>query len=169
MRSSFEKGLTKSCGCLKKNYNQSKGYEEISYQFYRRIKRNATDRGIEFSLEMKDIWDQYINQNRKCKFTNLDLTFTQDYNYPEIQTVSVERTNSNKGYSVDNIQVVHKFLNVMKQSFTNEEFVAICKTVSANFSMDENIRSKIIGKSILGIENGVSGNVIRKFREKIKN
>lgn len=46
------------------------------------------------------------------------------------QNLSVDRIDSNKGYEPDNIQLVDKRINMMKQSLSNDEFIELCCKVA---------------------------------------
>lgn len=45
-------------------------------------------------------------------------------------TASIDRINSNKGYSLSNVQWVHKTINKMKCKLSDDEFIAFCKAVA---------------------------------------
>jgi hypothetical protein len=130
-------GHIKSCGCLKvetgtiagrKTY---RGGKYIRGEDFGRIRKNATKRGLEFNIAIQDIEAQIEKQNFKCAITNRPLTF----NSRKIQgktiygNCSVDRKDSNKGYTVENIQIVDKQVNIAKHSLTQEEFIQLCKEV----------------------------------------
>lgn len=127
---SLKRGLTKSCGCLKTELVRSKGYKDISYNFWRRQVQGAAGRGYEFDLTMEQVWELYEKQNRRCALSNLEIKFFPDYNLAHKHTVSIDRINSQKGYTIDNIQLVHKVVNQMKNIFDTEEFVCFCNLIA---------------------------------------
>ena len=43
--------------------------------------------------------------------------------------MSVDRIDSSKGYIIDNIRWIHKDINVMKNSFSDEYFTYLCKLI----------------------------------------
>ncbi len=47
-------------------------------------------------------------------------------------TASLDRIDSTKGYTLDNIQWIHKDLNKMKMNFANDYFIKTCKLVAEN-------------------------------------
>lgn len=59
-----------------------------------------------------------LNQNRKCVFTGIELTFNL-----KTQTASLDRIDSSKDYVVGNVQWVHKTINNLKQDFSDEELI----------------------------------------------
>ena len=47
-------------------------------------------------------------------------------------TASLDRIDSSRGYTLDNIQWVHKDLNKMKTNYPNDYFIKMCKYVANN-------------------------------------
>ncbi len=148
-------GRTKSCGChfVKGEFLWS-GYKSISGKEFQAIKSSASDRRVGhrskkkilFNITIKDIWDKYILQDRKCFYTGISLY----WNFcKERGNASVDRIDSNKDYTVDNIQIVHKDVNIMKQSLSSDFFIYLCSLISRNsFQKDNFLESEI--KSIQG-------------------
>ena len=50
----------------------------------------------------------------------------------KLQTASLDRIDSTKGYSKDNIQWVHKDINCMKMDFSQQYFIDLCVKVAKN-------------------------------------
>ncbi len=46
--------------------------------------------------------------------------------------ISVDRIDSNKGYTVDNIQLVCAIINRMKMNLSNDEFISLCDALASN-------------------------------------
>lgn len=135
--SSLAYGLTTSCGCRKKELCRACGYKDISKAWWRRTVKNALGRGYDIDIDVKDVWDIYEQQGRKCVFTGLPLEFSPDYNQLSRQTASLDRIDSSLGYVKGNIQIVHKVVNQMKSYLTDEEFVAFCNEVARTHPMDQ--------------------------------
>lgn len=138
-------GGVKSCGCLRniigKENPRYTGYEDVTGDYVCSLRGGAKRRNIPFNITAKDIWEQYISQNKKCKFTGLDLIFgalcQKDCKQREKQTASVDRKDSSKGYEKDNIQIIHSHVNIMKNFMADWYFIAMCKHV-ADFNKDLN-------------------------------
>jgi hypothetical protein len=63
-----------------------------------------------------------------CSLSGQPLTIGMNrYN-----TASIDRIDSSKGYIEGNIQWVHKDINFMKRTYSQEYFVQMCKLVSNN-------------------------------------
>lgn len=124
----------KSCGCKTnyKNGNNShrwKGYGDIKKSLFDEIKTKAKQRNYIFEITIEDIWNQYLKQNGKCYLSGLPIKFYQQVKLRKKETASLDRIDSKKGYTKDNIQIVHKHINLMKKELSNIEFINICKTL----------------------------------------
>ena len=129
---SLIRGLTKSCGCIvfEKNFT---GYKDISGCYFKKMKKGAAIRNLTFEITIEDIWEVYEKQGKKCYYTGLPISFYYNSaNKPEKQTASVDRIDSKLGYTKDNIQIVHKCINQMKQIFTDVEFISFCNLIALN-------------------------------------
>ena len=128
----LKSGNVSSCGCLKmrqgKGHPLFQGYEGISKRYWSRTKGNAAARNIEFSITMEEMWEQWLIQDGKCKLTGKELLLHASKG--NNTTASLERIDSSKGYTKDNIQWIHKDIQRMKTNFDNEYFIEICKKVS---------------------------------------
>lgn len=133
---SLVRNLTLSCGCFKKEVNRKEGYKEISASFLSKVKRDAIKRHIPFNLSTEDIWNVYINQNKKCKLSNVEIKFYPNYNQQKFQTASIDRIDSTKGYYKDNIQIVHKRINILKGNLDKEELKFWIKELYHNLNAE---------------------------------
>ena len=135
-RDHLTKNITKSCGCSwrlsRKEHNNWQGYEDISLDFFNTIKRNAIKRNIEFNITIEYLWGLFIEQNKKCKLSGLNLEFSEIRKNKTKQTASIDRINSDIGYVEGNIQWVHKQINIMKNKLSDEKFVWFCEQVYKN-------------------------------------
>jgi hypothetical protein len=117
-----------SCG--KCNPSRYKKYEEIPYEFFYRIKQNADKRNYYFDISIEDIWNLFIKQNKKCAISGLDISVGDGRDYSDTRTASLDRIDSSKGYTIDNIQWIHKKINRMKMDLSDQEFINMCKIIS---------------------------------------
>lgn len=123
-------GISKSCGCLRKEIvtgeksKQWTGYKTLSGRIWCFIKSSAINRKIKFNITKKYIYDLFIKQKQKCILSGVNISFDKP------KTASLDRINSKLGYIKDNVQWVHKEINIMKQSILNDEFIKWCKLVA---------------------------------------
>ena len=108
-----------------------KKHKHLSRSMLSKIKHGAKIRNLEFNIDMDDIWDKYVSQNKKCALSGVDITLPnnsfdyKNYNY----SGSVDRIDSSLGYTVENIQIVHKELNLMKQAMSDDYFIKWCTII----------------------------------------
>jgi hypothetical protein len=136
-------GITGSCGCLRALKGEKSPYftgcGEISGKFFSQIKRTANGGTNKrkrlyknFDVTVEYLWELFLKQNRKCAITGIPLSFAPNLEKLSKGTASLDRIDSNKGYTEDNVQWVHKTINMMKNKLSMSEFIAMCKLVSKN-------------------------------------
>lgn len=133
----------KSCGCISKerigpNHPDWKGVGEISADWWHsKILRNFKQKSrsaIEIKIDMEYAWNLFLKQNRKCALTGINLTIRNRLKYGN---ASLDRIDSSKGYIEDNVQWVHKDINMMKRTYDQNYFIEMCKKVAKNKNSDE--------------------------------
>lgn len=73
----------------------------------------------------------FIKQDGKCIYTGIFLNFTTNQGGIG-STASLDRIDSNKDYTKDNVQFVHRDVNKMKMDFSNEYFLYMCRLIADN-------------------------------------
>ena len=130
-----------SCGTTYHNLNNPKPRTDKAYdvathsgnrhdqytgfrEFIRRINNRSKD-NIKFQCnltlqDLKDVWDK---QQGTCPYTGLilELPSTKPYTN-KLAKASLDRIDSSKGYTKDNIQFLSPYINFMKSDLTQEEF-----------------------------------------------
>lgn len=142
--SSLKRGLTKSCGCLKHELNY-KGFEKINGSYWNCVKKSANDRGFSFEIKIEEAWNLYLNQNKKCALTGVDIKFVTNNDKQKFQTASLDRIDSNKNYTIDNVWWIHKRVNRMKSVIPKEELIFWCHKIVENYPEYQNFDSSKIG------------------------
>ena len=132
-----KKNPVKSCGCLKRTSGSAhkdwKGYGEISaawwhYHIQRGIFGESTRRSfLEGDLTIQQAWHLFESQNRKCALTGLPLQISTR---SHLNSASIDRIDSSIGYTLSNVQWVHKHVNFMKGSYSQEYFIQMCKLIA---------------------------------------
>ena len=136
---------TKSCkvcsgGSLReRDKNKTwRGYKEIPGRVLGELRggsrwRGRTGRECLVEITLEGIWDVYVQQNKKCVFTGLPVSFFRTEKSmrsgdPEARlarTASVDRIDNTKGYVKGNIRIVHQIVNIMKNQFSDETFIEL--------------------------------------------
>jgi hypothetical protein len=129
-------GRIQSCGCFWDESlkilakNRRTGSKNISGQYFSTIRKNARTRNIEFAVSVDDLQNLLDNQKFKCSLTNIDLIMElQD---SKLNTASLDRIDSSKGYIISNLHWVHKDVNKMKMDLPLKRFIEMCKLISEN-------------------------------------
>lgn len=115
-----------SCGC-KNKVNGVSGdmwYKIINSGIKRRIKRS----NLEFNISKEYVNQLFEEQNGKCSLSGLEITLPKTWNDSDY-TASLDRINSDNGYVIGNVQWVHKHINIMKNTFTQDLFIYLCKQI----------------------------------------
>jgi len=132
-------GRAISCGCYKEHYKNITGKKnkvftgagEMRGTYWCRLKKGAERRGIQFDLTINDAWGLYEKQGRLCALTGLPIYFGR-VTYNKETTASLDRIDSMKGYTIDNVQWVYQNVNGMKMGFSQEYFVNFCRMIAKN-------------------------------------
>jgi hypothetical protein len=128
----------RSCGCLRekkaRNHPAWKGYEDISGQQWNDIKSSSKRYGrvIPFEITIEQVWELFQKQKGKCALSGVEIHFPEkSTRYGGDCTASLDRIDSSKGYTIDNVQWVHKIVNLMKMNLPQDEFIKWCKLIAA--------------------------------------
>lgn len=122
-------GRTKRCGkCFFGSKHAFwKGFEEISGEMWSQIQKNSSSRNIEFNITIEQAWKKFQEQEGLCAITDEKIFFGKSRKHET--TASLDRIDSRKGYTIDNIQWVHKKINQLKWDLSEEELVSLCQKV----------------------------------------
>lgn len=112
--------------CKNKEMYQGEGYLSGSYMY--KTRTGAIIRNLSFEVDIKYLWNLFIEQNMKCFYTDLPITLQK--NAQKLMTTSLDRTDSTKGYIPGNVKWVHKSINRIKQNFSEKEFINFCQLVA---------------------------------------
>ena len=75
----MKSGKQKACGCLQGNRKKGKehcrykGYGDITGSVWYKIKKGALKRKLDFSITIEEIWELFIQQDKKCALTGLPI------------------------------------------------------------------------------------------------
>jgi hypothetical protein len=123
-----ELGKTKVCkNCSRRkrgiDHVSYKGTKNITGTYFAQVKLGAKSKNRKFSLTIEDMDLLLEKQNHKCYLTGREISVHN-------KTASLDRIDSSKGYTIDNIGWVHKDLQRMKSDFDLEYFIRTCHEIS---------------------------------------
>jgi hypothetical protein len=101
----------------------------IPKRIINQIKIHAKTKNRICSITEEDIFYLWIKQSKKCALSGIYIQF---HNTPKLSTASVDRIDSKKDYTIDNIQLLHKDINLSKRIYSDEYYIYLCKLVAEN-------------------------------------
>lgn len=108
-----------------------KGFGYITKNYFSTVKRGAKKRNLEFSISIEDLNKRFLEQSGKCNLTGEDLYFSTRSN---VGNASLDRKDNTRGYTIDNIQWLHKDINMLKYKLSQERLLHICKTITKKYT-----------------------------------
>lgn len=113
-----------------------KGYKGLYGNWINKLNKRNIKLGYDIcDFDIEYLWNLYIDQNKKCALTGLDIEMKVKDNeaydgYRQI--ASLDRIDSKRGYCIGNIQWIHKDVNIMKNKFDQDYFLKICNLITLN-------------------------------------
>ena len=89
---------------------------------------SATHRSLEWNITIEDVALILSEQLSLCALSGMEISAKGDL---KKITASIDRIDNSIGYTKDNIQLVHKKINMMRGTLTVEEFIDFCKSISS--------------------------------------
>lgn len=134
-------GTTKSCGCLTfkkgKEHKDWKGFGDIGASWWiyhvEHSIRSKNRKELVNDLTLEQAWELFLKQEGKCRFSGEDLVID---NNGKINTASIDRIDNTIGYTLSNVQWVHKHVNMMKRTYPDEYFISFCEKI-ANYQKNK--------------------------------
>lgn len=113
---------------------KSRNTDEIKPFVFHNLQTTAKSRGLEFNVSKEYLTGLLIKQDRKCKISGVDIKFaiTSKEHLHGGTTASLDRIDSSKGYIEDNVQWLHKRINIMKLTDSQEQFISWCRLIVKN-------------------------------------
>lgn len=118
-----------------KDHGSYQGVEFISQTYFTSIKRSAEKRKLECSITIEFLNELLIKQKHKCQLSGLPIKIG---NARSETTASLDRIDSDLGYTEGNIQWVHKDINKMKLDLDQNEFFTFCELITNKRKENEN-------------------------------
>lgn len=151
----------RSCGRCRfviqnrRNLGKHRGVGDLTRTYYNYFRNTARRRDIPFTVSIEYLWELAEKQDMKCALTGLPVVFptiqngsgnwTLDANAQQrmrtgagrIEVASLDRIDSSKGYAEGNVQWVNKWVNLMKNGLSQEEFIHLCHLVASQHANPE--------------------------------
>jgi hypothetical protein len=111
----------KSCVSRAKGFENNKPVGDRQRAF-NKFKKSALSRGLQWSISLDEMYHSF---DGACALSGWPISIL----YLD-QTASLDRIDSSKGYTQDNIQWAHKMVNMAKNKYPQAEFIAMCNAVA---------------------------------------
>lgn len=123
--------LCKACANKNPDNNSHKGFylDVLRASFAHKYKASAELRNIEWNVSFDYLAKLLIDQDFRCALSGVPISAMEVNN-----NASLDRIDSKLGYIEDNVQWVTSKVNMMKQHYTQEEFLEVCNNV-ANYKV----------------------------------
>lgn len=96
---------------------------------WQNLVNNAKRRGLVVHIEKSDIQRMYDQQGGLCAVTGLPMQMSGSLHEKNSYAVSVDRIDSGRGYSYDNIRLVCGRVNLMKMELSDEQMQFWCRAI----------------------------------------
>lgn len=121
--------------CKQCNYQKVKDYRETDLgaaaNICRFTKNRAKKKGWEYDLDREWVLDQLNAIGWKCQVTGTPFERIGKNFFDSWTSVSIDRIDSSKGYTKDNVQFVTAWVNKAKSNLPMDQFIAFCEAVVA--------------------------------------
>lgn len=122
-------GCRKCSGMVASNNPAWKGTKDIPANFFYIAKKSAEARKIQFLVSIDDVQELWDKSGGKCALSGVVIKMgSKKLGW----TASLDRINQSGPYTKDNLQFVHKHVNIMKNRFSEDYFVSFCKLIADN-------------------------------------
>lgn len=130
LRTMLTNGRSTSCRCSRVGATYNKSTTEYN-KYWRIFKNNAIHRGIEVDVTSDEAKSLYTRQGERCALSGLPIRLPSRFHGEDIKsTASLDRLDSYGNYTANNIQWLHKVVNIMKSTLPQLVFVAFCVAVA---------------------------------------
>jgi hypothetical protein len=112
--------------CSNMNNHPAGMVGSVRVAWYNSFYKSAVSRGYEWSISIEFIDSLYSVQAGRCALTGIPIEWSaQGWNH----TASIDRIDNNNGYTEDNIQLVHKEVNMLRGSLPVERLVELSRLI----------------------------------------
>ena len=125
VHASINKQPCKKCSNQSNHPSGMVGAVRVSW--YNSFRNSAASRGLDWELTIEFVDALYEIQLGRCAYSDLPIGWS-DKGWDH--TASIDRIDNSRGYLPDNVQLVHKEINMMRGSLCTERFVDLCVQIA---------------------------------------
>ena len=128
-----------TCKVTRSAIRISKSYENYLRNLHSQSKsantHGARSRKLEWGITSEDLKTMWEKQEGKCALSGVYLTHHKDGSGVKEYNASIDRISGEKGYTIQNTQLVCYRINIMKNTLSEDLFYWWVKTIN-DFSCD---------------------------------
>lgn len=111
-------------------YYNKRRYKDINASF-RKFMCSIRNRDHEYDISVDDLKNQWNKQNGICPYTGIKMLLPKSTaeTIKSLIAASVDRIDSSKGYTRENIEFVCRFINLAKNSFSKKDVLDFIKQI----------------------------------------
>lgn len=102
--------------------------DEKLKRLVRAARRRDEEHGLKSEITIEFLRELYAKQGGRCFYTGGHMVAVRGHEAP-----SLDRKDSSKGYTKENVVLCRAIVNWMKNTLTVEAFVALCREVTKHF------------------------------------
>lgn len=115
-------------GVKKFKTRQKKQTSSLENFLNSKIRESLQRKHLENELTLELLMDIYNKQNGKCFYSGRELQITR--RNLSIDSLSIDRIDSSRGYVKDNVVLCSSVANFMKQNYNLNVFLEVCKQIT---------------------------------------
>lgn len=113
--------------CSNINNNPSGMVGAVRMSWFQSFGKSAATRGYEWNITPEFIDAMYNEQQGRCALSGLSIGWSiTGWDH----TASIDRIDNDCGYTENNVQLVHKQINMLRGSLSIDEFIQLCGYVT---------------------------------------
>jgi len=113
--------------CSNKNNHPSGMVGSVRLAWYNVFMKSAITRGYEWDITPEFVDAMYNEQKGLCAYSGVPIGWSS---YGWDHTASIDRIENSIGYKENNIHLVHKEVNMMRGSLSNDRFLELCSLIA---------------------------------------
>lgn len=158
----------------RKTLGKHRGVGDLTKTYFNYFKNTAHRRNVPFTVSIEYLWDLAVKQEMRCALSGLPIMFptigdgygNSRFTPNELQRMrtgaraanaaSLDRIDSYKPYEPGNVQWLNKYVNIMKNGLSQDEFVFYCHQVASLHANPEPSElkgnRKVVGSKVQRLE-----------------
>ena len=110
-------------------HNLCKAHKSVARKVGGRVTPRRRQLHVESCLTTESVIDLWNRQGGKCAVTGLPMTHIRGKGHFVLTNISFDRIDSGLGYTLDNVRLTCKIVNIMKAAMSDSEMLTWCQAI----------------------------------------